>query len=138
VTDRPPAARSAYFMDKLGNKTGGRTKGTPNKSGRELKAFLGRVFARAFAERVTVIRTDPVTRDLVPVEIGFEDVLVEQILSMTIEPALLKTLLAYYAGQPPKSVDHNHKGTVNLAQLIAGTAPTEDAGDDDDDVEDDQ
>lgn len=112
-----------------GKKTGGRQKGTPNKASRELKEFLGRVFARAFTEKVTVRRPRAAGGDDELVEVSLEDVLVEQILSMSIDEGLLKTLLAYYAGKPAAQVDHTHRGTVTLAQLIAGTAPLE--GDDD-------
>ena len=92
-------------------KTGGRTAGTPNKSTAELKAFLARVF-------------DKVLRDP-----EFERRLVSEILECRIESVLFKTLLAYYAGAPPKQHAHTHSGRVTLEQIVAGTVPD---GDDED------
>lgn len=85
-------------------KTGGRTAGTPNKATRALKAFLDRVFGKALK--------DP----------KLEAKLVVQITTLKIDPAFLRVLLAYWAGQPSKSIDHNHRGTVALERIIAGTA----------------
>ena len=99
---------------KDGQKTGGRTKGTPNKATSELKSMLGRVFGRAFA--------DP----------GYEDKLVEQIVNFTISESLLRTLLAYWAGTPTKQVELNHQGKVSLAALIAGVDTDVDVDDDED------
>jgi hypothetical protein len=108
-------------------KTGGRKPGTPNKATRELKDFLGRVFARAFTETVRETR-DVVDGDgfkKVDVDVSLEDRLVEQIVTLAIDGKLLVTLLAHWAGTPTKQVDVNHSGSVTLAQLIAGTAPVD-------------
>jgi hypothetical protein len=109
-------------------KTGGRKPGTPNTATRELKDFLGRVFARAFTETVREVR-DVVDGDglrKVEVQVALEDRLVEQIITLTIDGKLLVTLLAHWAGTPTKQLDVNHSGSVTLAQLIAGTAPVDD------------
>lgn len=99
-------------MDAEGRKTGGRTAGTPNKATRNVKAFLDGVFEEAFA--------DPTFRTL----------LVQQIVTLQIDSKLLQTLLAYYAGKPTQA--HEHRGTVNLARIIAGTLP--DDGEDGEDA----
>lgn len=100
-----------------GTKSGGRKAGTLNKSTRELKAFLDRVFTRAFSEKVKA------NRDGVEIEVGLEDVLVAQIVSLSIDEGLLKTLLAYWAGSVPKAIEHKHKGKLTLEQLVAGVKP---------------
>jgi len=92
-------------------KTGGRTAGTPNKSTAELKAFLARVF-------------DKVLRDP-----EFERRLISEIVEFRLDPQFLKTLMAYYAGAPPKQHEHTHSGRVTLEQIVAGTVPD---GDDED------
>jgi hypothetical protein len=102
---------------KNGQKTGGRTKGTPNKATANLKAMLDRVFTKAWA--------DP----------RYEETLVDKILNFTISESLLRTLLAYYAGTPTKQVELNHQGKVSLAALIAGVdtdVDDDDEGDGDD------
>ena len=109
-------------------KTGGRTKGTPNKATAEVKAFLGRVFARAFTEKVTV--TVGKGENAKEVEVGFEDALVRAIITLSIDTKLLNRLLEYHAGAPPKPVDHTHKGRIDLASIIAGTV--DQAADEDD------
>jgi hypothetical protein len=106
-------------------KTGGRRAGTPNKSTTQLKAFLERVFTRAFTEKTKIVR------DGVELEVGLEDVLVAQIINLTIDVKLFQTLLAHYAGAPAKQLDVNHKGTVSLAQLVAGVIPNDELEDDD-------
>jgi hypothetical protein len=86
-------------------KTGGRKKGTPNKATATVKAFLERVFEQAFANP------------------AFEVELVLQITTLKIDPKLLQLLLAYYAGAPPKTIEH--KGKFTLEQIVAGTAVDE-------------
>jgi len=117
-------ARGISFMHKDGTKSGGRKAGTPNKATRELKTFLDRVFTRAFTEKTKVQAPDGTE-----LEVGLEDVLVAQIMSLSIDEGLLKTLLAYWAGAVPKAVDHKHSGKLTLEQLVAGVTP----GDVDDD-----
>jgi hypothetical protein len=96
-----------------GQKTGGRTKGTPNKATAHLKGMLDRVFTRAFA--------DP----------NYEEQLVAQIVNFSISESLLRTLLAYWAGQPTKQVELKHEGSISLAALIAGSAVVDDDEDED-------
>lgn len=116
-------------MHKDGTKSGGRVAGTPNKSTRALKTFLDRVFGRAFTETTKVQRPDGTE-----VEVGLEDVLVAQIITLTIDEGLFKTLLAYYAGATPKAVEHKHTGKLTLEQLVAGVKP-DDVVDDDEAAE---
>jgi hypothetical protein len=97
---------------KDGTKSGGRVAGTPNKATRELKAFLDDVFTSAFA--------DP----------GFRAELLLQITTLKLDPTLLRTLLAYWAGQPPKAVEHKHTGKLTLEQLVAGVTPAADVDED--------
>jgi len=97
----------------VGERLGGRTKGTPNKATAKVRAFLDRVFDKAFA--------DP----------AFEQRLQQQVIDGTIDTKLLLGLLAYYAGRPAQAIDHTHTGTVTLAQIIAGQVPpTDDESDD--------
>lgn len=120
-------AAPAHPMDAEGRKTGGRTAGTPNKSTRELKDFLGRVFTRAFTETRTVYDEvegdEPGTTKKVAREVTLEDSLVTEIITLSLDPKLLATLLAHWAGSPAKAIDVNHKGRVTLEQIIAGTVP---------------
>lgn len=122
-------------MDAQGRKTGGRQAGTPNKSTRELKEFLGRVFNRAFTEKRTVYDEvegdEPGTTKKVAREVTLEDSLVTEIITLSIDPKLLATLLAHWAGSPAKQVDVTHKGKVSLEQIIAGTVPKDDEGEGD-------
>lgn len=91
---------------KDGTKSGGRQVGSQTKASKELKAFLDRVFTKAFDE-------------------AYEVELAQRIRTFTIDSKLLVRLLEYWAGAPTKQ--HTVTGTVSLAQLIAGTAPdTED------------
>lgn len=99
----PPKPGSVAHKD--GSKSGGRQAGTQNKSSRELKAFLDKVFAQAFA--------DP----------AFEAELLTRIKSFTLSDKVLLRLLEYWAGAPQKSVAHTHE--VSLAKLIAGVAAAE-------------
>lgn len=87
---------------KDGSKSGGRQVGSQTKASKELKAFLDRVFTKAFDE-------------------GYELELALRIKTFQIDSKLLCKLLEYWAGAPTKQ--HNVTGTVSLAQLIAGTAP---------------
>jgi BioD-like phosphotransacetylase family protein len=115
------------LADQQGNKTGGRKAGTPNKATREVRAFLERVFKRAFSET----RLRAWGPDNAPREVGLEDVLVEQILNQSIDNKLFISLLTFYAGRPTQAVDHTHQGKVTLEQMIAGTVPaTDPTGDD--------
>jgi hypothetical protein len=93
-----------------GNKSGGRVKGTPNRATKSLKTFLARVFDKTFA--------DP----------EFEAQLLIRIKTFELDPSLLRLLLAYHAGVPTKPVEH--RGTVSLAAIIAGTATEAELEDD--------
>lgn len=93
-----------------GHKTGGRTRGTPNKATAHVKGFLEGVFTEAFENP------------------EFRKLLIDRIVTLQIDGRLLTTLLQFYAGRPAQSVDVRHEGTVSLAQLIVGDVPT---GDDD-------
>ncbi len=116
-------------------KTGGRTSGTPNKSTRQLKDFLERVFTRAFSEkftgRVKVAGDEPGEVKYVEREVSLEDLLVEQIVTQAIDGKLFTTLLAHWAGSPSRAVDVNLGAQASLAQLIAGTAPVTSPDDED-------
>ena len=94
---------------KDGSKSGGRTKGTPNKATAAFKSFLERVFDKALADE------------------AFEAALVARIIRFDLDTKLLIRLLEYHVGAPAKQVDHTHKHS--LASIIAGTAV-----DDDDEV----
>lgn len=99
----------------LGHKTGGRVAGTPNKATRDLKAFLDDVFTQAFQNP------------------SFRAELLVQIVTLEIDTKLLTTLLHYWAGAPPKAVEHKHTGKVTLEQIVAGVvaeASPEDADED--------
>ena len=97
---------------RVGERLGGRAKGTPNRATAVVKEFLGGIFEEAFQ--------DPKLRAK----------LLKQIVSLEIEPKLLTTLLAYYAGRPAVAVDHRVEGTLTLAELIVGTPPLIPAEDD--------
>lgn len=88
-----------------GTKSGGRKAGTQNKATRELKSFLDGVFTEAFANP------------------SFRVELLLQIVTLKLDPTLLRTLLAYWAGSVPKAVEHKHKGKLTLEQLVAGVKP---------------
>jgi hypothetical protein len=88
-----------------GRKTGGRTAGTLNRSTAKLKTLLDEVFDEAFASPT------------------FKRTLVRQITTLKIDRTLLTTLLHYYAGRPAQAVDHTHRGTLTLAELITGAVP---------------
>lgn len=92
----------------MSERHGGRTAGTPNKATAQVKAFLGRVFEKAFG--------DP----------RFENRLVKELIEGTLDPRLMGVLLAYYAGRPAQAVDVTHGGSVTLAQIIAGRVPKDD------------
>lgn len=109
-------------MDANGQKTGGRKPGTLNRSTREVKAFLERVFSRAFTEKRSTVVSKDGGRTVVVEERSWEDRLVDDIIRGTVDQGELKMLLAYYAGQPRQQFDHTHKGKVTLEQIIAGTA----------------
>jgi hypothetical protein len=96
---------------KDGSKSGGRSKGTPNKSTAAFKALLERVFDKAVANP------------------RFERRLVAAIVTFSLDTKLLIRLLEYHVGAPTKQVDHTHKHS--LASIIAGTARDDDdeAGD---------
>ena len=94
-----------------GQKTGGRRAGTPNKATATLKGFLDGVFVEAFA--------DPT----------FRACLLAQIVTLSIDTTLLRTLLAHWAGSPSQAVDHTHTGRVTLEQIVAGTVPKDDPED---------
>lgn len=104
----------------LGQKTGGRTKGTLNKATAKVKAFLDKVFDEAFHTP------------------GFQAALVKEIVSMKIDARLLTVLLAYYAGRPAQAIDHTIDGTLSLAQLIAGEVPLEEQPEDQGEQEEDE
>jgi hypothetical protein len=91
----------------VGRKTGGRTAGTPNKATLKVKTFLEDVFTQAFENP------------------EFKQRLVKQIVELTVDPKLLQTLLAYYAGKPVQAHEHSGELDVNLARLIAGPLPHE-------------
>lgn len=110
------------MADAQGNKTGGRSPGTPNKASKAVKEFLERVFSRAFTEKRTITVSTDGGRTFVPVELSLEDRLVDEIIRGNVDPGQFKTLLAYYAGQPRQAFDHTHTGKVTLEQIIAGTA----------------
>jgi hypothetical protein len=112
-------------VDANGKKSGGRAKGTPNRSTTVVKDFLERVFSRAFTEKRTIQVTSDYGRTVVEKELTLEDRLVDEIIRGTCSEAQFKTLLTYYAGRPVHTFDHSHKGKVTLEQLIAGTAPTD-------------
>ena len=57
---------------------------------------------------------------------AFRQRLLTSIVELSIDAKLLTVLLAHYAGSPSKQVDHNHRGTVTLEQLITGTVPDDD------------
>lgn len=96
-----------------GEKTGGRTVGTPNKEGREVKAFLDRVFTRAFTEsRPDNDKEGAPNRTL-------EDRLVDRIITLSIDSRLLVRLLDGYGGKPAQQ--HDLRAKVSLEDLIAGT-----------------
>jgi hypothetical protein len=88
-----------------GKKTGGRTKGTPNKRTEQVRTFLDRVFEQAFRSK------------------ALEKKLVKKIIALELDPRLLTLLLHYYAGRPAVAVDHTVEGTLTLAQIIAGEVP---------------
>lgn len=115
-----------------GSKTGGRTKGTPNKSTAHIKNFLGRIFERAFVETKTLVRKDRKGDVIESRDVTLEEMLVEQIVTLTIDSKLLGTLLAYYAGSPARQITHDVKGKLTLEQLIAGAVSS---ADDDDEAD---
>lgn len=75
-----------------GEKTGGRVKGTPNKATKQVKDFLDQVFTEAFK--------DP----------QFKNRLVKALVTLELDPKVLTTLLAYYAGKPAQQIEHTHSG----------------------------
>lgn len=93
-----------------GTKSGGRTKGTPNRASRTFRTFLDRVFTAAL--------NDP----------GYELRLTQSIVNGTLSDKVLVKLLEYWAGAPTKQVDVSH--THSLAAIIAGTAVDDDDQDD--------
>ena len=105
-------------------KTGGRQKGTPNKATSQVKEFLGRVFDRAFTEKleVTIGTGENARTELV----GFEDALVHRIITLQIDSKLLAFLMAMHAGSPARQVEHKHSGKLTLEQLLSGVVPAED------------
>ena len=96
----------------MGERLGGRAKGTPNKAGQRVKEFFGSIFEEAFENP------------------DYRQRLLNQVVAGTIDPKLLQTMLAYYAGRPAQAIDHTHSGTVTLARLIAGPLPSDDSEDD--------
>ncbi len=114
-----------------GRKTGGRQAGTPNKSTGELKAFLERVFARVYKEKRVlyandVIRKKKLRKTDTPELQSLEDRLVDQIITLTIDPKILVRLLEYLAGKPTTPIALG--ADKDLAAIIAGIA-TEDEKD---------
>lgn len=101
----------------MGERLGGRAKGTPNKSTQRVKEFLDGVFEDAFAR--------PEMRAK----------LVDDLARWKVDPKLLATLLAYYAGRPAVAVDHTVEGTLTLPELIVGTAAPAIAAAEADDIE---
>lgn len=116
-----------------GRKTGGRAAGTPNKSTGELKAFLERVFARAQKEKRVlyahgVIRRKKLKKTDVPQLQSLEDRLVDQVITLTLDPKLHVRYLEYLAGKPTTPIELG--ASKDLAAIIAGVAtdsPEEDA-----------
>ena len=96
---------------------GGETRrGIPNRSTRQMKAFLARVFEQAFADPRYEARLD------------------KEIVEGTMDARMFQVLISYYAGRPAQAVDVAHGGTVTLAEIIYGRVPKDD---DDEDAEDD-
>lgn len=106
-------------------KTGGRRPGTPNKASGEIKEFLTRVFDRAFTETQTLeIRDKKTGQVLSSREVTFEDMLVERIVTLTIDAKVLNRLLEYRFSAPAKAVTVS--GKLTLEQIISGQVPADD------------
>lgn len=106
-----------------GRKTGGRVAGTPNKSTKQVKSFLERVFGRAFTEAIPVHDVCALTGTSGPRMRTLEDLWVERILAGTMDEKFLQFLLTMHAGRPTQQVDVAHSGQVTLEQLITGNIP---------------
>ena len=80
-----------------GHKTGGRTKGTPNKATAELKDFAGRLLRRKKFRTALGVAMD----------------------TMTVPAPVLVTLMHYYAGKPTEHIELTD--TRTLEDIVAGT-----------------
>jgi hypothetical protein len=110
-----------------GEKTGGRSSGTPNKEGREVKTFLGRVFGRAFSEsRADVSPTTGQPIEGAPLR-SLEDRLVDGIITLSLDTKLIVRLLDGYAGKPAQA--HDVRGRITLEDLVSGNVPEDDVDD---------
>lgn len=115
---QPTAPQSAQ-PDEKRPKTGGRKRGTPNRSTSQLKEVLDRVFTRAFSESYE--HTVGTGENARVERVTFEDALVHQILTLQLDTKLLVRLLEYWAGAPTKRIEV--EGKLTLEQLVSGKLP---------------
>jgi hypothetical protein len=98
-------------------KTGGRQKGTRNKTSARFKEFLDEVFEAAYS--------DP----------RFKTGLVNGLVTLTLDAKTFALLVAHHAGLPPKQVELAHSGKITLEQIVTGVGLPDEDEDDDDDTE---
>jgi hypothetical protein len=94
-------------------KTGGRQKGTPNKTA----SFVRELFAGVIEEAFNETAEGKAARELLILKIRMQE----------LDPKLVQLFLAYAAGAPPK--EHKVTGKLTLEQLVTGVKAADDEGD---------